>query len=58
MKEVKNVFFAINGDGAPSPDGFGGLFFQTYWDIVVKDVFNAVGQFFDNYGFSLTIIQM
>lgn len=33
--EVKNVVFSINVDDAPGPDGFGGGFFQKFWDIVV-----------------------
>jgi len=44
--EVKNVVFGLNQDGASGPDGFGACFFQTYWEIVKKDVFDAVIQFF------------
>lgn len=36
----------MNSQATPGPDGFGGCFFQTYWDIVSLDVFNAVMQFF------------
>ena len=38
--------FALNGDGAPGPDGFGGHFYQTYWDIVGADVIQSVQDFF------------
>ncbi|GAU40165.1 hypothetical protein TSUD_292700 [Trifolium subterraneum] len=31
---------------APGPDGFGAIFFQTYWEIIKQDVFKAVLQFF------------
>ncbi|XP_019414319.1 PREDICTED: uncharacterized protein LOC109326106 [Lupinus angustifolius] len=37
-EEIRNAVFAMNGDGAPGPDGFGGVFFQTFWDIVGHDV--------------------
>lgn len=46
IEEVKNVVFSMNGNGAPGPDGFGGYFFQEFWDIVAQDVFNATLQFF------------
>lgn len=44
--EIKSVVFAMNGDRAPGPDGFGGCFFQALWEIVRKDVCNSVCQFF------------
>ena len=44
--EIKDAVFALNGDGAPGLDGFGGHFYQTYWDIVGKDVVQFVQEFF------------
>nr|ABE87589.2 RNA-directed DNA polymerase (Reverse transcriptase); Ribonuclease H; Endonuclease/exonuclease/phosphatase [Medicago truncatula] len=44
--EVKNAVFTLNGDGAPGPNGFGGHFYQTYWDIVGADVIQSVQDFF------------
>jgi len=44
--EIKEAVFALNGDGAPGPDGFGGHFYQTYWDIVGRDVEHSVQDFF------------
>jgi len=45
-EEIKNAVFALNGDGTPRPDGFGGRFYQTYWDIVGTDVIQSVQDFF------------
>lgn len=45
-EEIKNAVFSMNRDSAPRPDGFGAFFFQKFWDIVEKDVYNAVMQFF------------
>jgi hypothetical protein len=44
--EIKDAVFSLNGDGAPGPDGFGGHFYQTFWDIVGVDVVNSVQEFF------------
>ncbi|XP_019451836.1 PREDICTED: uncharacterized protein LOC109353936 [Lupinus angustifolius] len=45
-KEIKDVVFGLNGDGAPGLDGFGGCFYQAFWDIVGNDVCCSVAQFF------------
>jgi len=44
--EIKDAVFALNGDGAPGADGFGGHFYQTFWDIVGKDVVQSIQEFF------------
>lgn len=44
--EIKAAVFNLNKYGAPGPDGFGGFFFQTYWDIIQKDFTDAILQFF------------
>jgi hypothetical protein len=44
--EIKLAIFSMNGDGAPGPDGFGGHFYQHFWDIVASDVIYAVQSFF------------
>jgi hypothetical protein len=47
-KEIKDAVFSLNGDGAPGPDGFGGHFYQTFWDVIGDDVVNSVEDFFRN----------
>jgi len=44
--EVKSAVFNLNQDRAPGPDGFGESFSQTYLEIIKKDVYAAVVQFF------------
>jgi len=44
--EIKAAVFALNADGAPGPDGFGGHFYQTYWDIVGTEMVQSVQEFF------------
>jgi hypothetical protein len=60
--EVKAVVFSLNRDSAPGPDGFGAFFFQYYWDIVHKDVINAILEFFTSSwilpGFNSNIIAL
>ncbi|XP_019434814.1 PREDICTED: uncharacterized protein LOC109341364 [Lupinus angustifolius] len=34
ITEIKDAVFALNGEAAPSPDGFSGCFFQKIWDII------------------------
>jgi len=46
ISEIKSAVFDLNGDGASGPDGFGGHFYQTFWDIVAMDVVNFVQEFF------------
>jgi len=46
--EVKNAVFSLNHDGASGPYGFDASFFQTYWEIIKKDVCAAVLQFFQS----------
>jgi hypothetical protein len=48
MEEISNAVFSLNKDSAPDPDGFGALFFQTYWEIIKRDMFRAVLEFFNS----------
>jgi len=43
---IKTVVFNLNGNSAPGPDGFGGVFYRSCWDINGTDVCNVVQQFF------------
>lgn len=45
-EEVKKAIFSLSLTSAPGPDGFGGLFFQSSWDTISRDINNAVGFFF------------
>jgi hypothetical protein len=33
-------------ENAPGPDGFIGIFFSTYWEVVSVDLMNAIDHFF------------
>jgi len=44
--EIFNVVNSLKKDSAPGPDGFGAIFYQTYWPIVKHDVINAVLEIF------------
>ena len=44
--EIKNVVFNLNGNNSPGPDGFGGVFYHSCWEIIGINVCNVVKQFF------------
>jgi len=44
--EIKNVVFNLNGNSANGPNGFGGVFYHSCWEIIGTDVCNFVQQFF------------
>jgi len=46
LDEIHNAVFSLNKEGAPGPDGFGAVFFHSFWDIIKMDVKNAVLEFF------------
>ncbi|KAF7148704.1 hypothetical protein RHSIM_Rhsim03G0167500 [Rhododendron simsii] len=47
-EEVKNVVLQMGALKAPGSNGFPGLFYQTYWDTIGDDVFNAIRSFFQD----------
>ena len=44
--EIKTAIFSMNPNKAPGSDGMSPLFFQTYCDIIKKDIVEAVQAFF------------
>lgn len=44
--EIHRSVLNLNSNSASGPDGFGGIFFHHYWDIIKLDVINVVTQFF------------
>lgn len=45
-EEVRVAVFQQGPLKAPGSDGYPGIFYQKYWDIVGDDVFEAVRDFF------------
>lgn len=50
--EIKEAVFQMGSLKSPGPDGFSGIFYQQYWDVVGLDVCKAVRHFFEG-GFLL-----
>jgi hypothetical protein len=48
LEEIKIAVFDCNGNKAPGPDGIPFLFYQQYWTLVSKDIFNLVQAFYNN----------
>ena len=44
-QEILHAIKQLPSDKAPGPDGFTGLFFKTYWNIIKQDVVAAVNYF-------------
>ncbi|XP_057790850.1 uncharacterized protein LOC131007957 [Salvia miltiorrhiza] len=47
--EIKAVVFAMDKDSAPGPDGFGGSFYRSAWDIIEHDFCSAIRRFFTHH---------
>lgn len=45
--EVKEAVFQMGGMKAPGPDGFQGMFYQTYWDTIFAEVQGTMKDFFE-----------
>ncbi|XP_059311009.1 uncharacterized protein LOC132062452 [Lycium ferocissimum] len=41
--EVKRVVFSLNGESAPGPNSFTGIFYQSCWEIIIEDIINMAG---------------
>lgn len=46
-EEVWRTINLSSADTAPGPDGFSGIFFRTYWSIIMGDVLRALHQFYN-----------
>ncbi|KAL0457929.1 UNVERIFIED_CONTAM: hypothetical protein Slati_0420100 [Sesamum latifolium] len=46
LEEVREAFFSIEPESVAGSDGFGAIFYHTYWDFVSQDVFGIVTEFF------------
>ncbi|XP_026446199.1 uncharacterized protein LOC113346868 [Papaver somniferum] len=42
LEEIKIAVFDMNADGAPGPDSFSDIFYESCWDIINSDLLNAV----------------
>ncbi|XP_026398831.1 uncharacterized protein LOC113294663 [Papaver somniferum] len=42
LEEVKEAVFDLGADSAPDPDGFTGSFYRQCWDIISRDIFDAM----------------
>lgn len=43
--EIKEAIFDMNPTSSAGPNGFGGTFYQKYWDIIKEDVVDMVQSF-------------
>ncbi|CAN1817880.1 LINE-1 retrotransposable element ORF2 protein [Linum perenne] len=46
-EEIKNAVFQMGANKSPGPDGFPGLFYQKYWDVVKEQLCREVRKFFE-----------
>uniref|UniRef100_C6JRZ2 Uncharacterized protein n=1 Tax=Sorghum bicolor TaxID=4558 RepID=C6JRZ2_SORBI len=46
-EEVKDAVFGSYADGAPGPDGLPFLFYQTFWEVIKKDLMRLIDCFCD-----------
>ncbi|XP_026398973.1 uncharacterized protein LOC113294813 [Papaver somniferum] len=42
LEENKEAAFDLGADSAPGPDGFSGSFYRHCWNIISKDIYNAI----------------
>ncbi|XP_043814057.1 uncharacterized protein LOC122723980 [Manihot esculenta] len=48
FKEVTKAIFSINPSKAPGEDGLFAVFFQKYWNLIGRDIFQGVMEFFNS----------
>lgn len=44
--EIREAAFALDPNSSPGPDGFGGDFYHTCWDIISDDIHDAIYHIF------------
>ncbi|KAH0695796.1 hypothetical protein KY289_013278 [Solanum tuberosum] len=49
MEEVRNVVFSMSPNSASGPDGFGGKFYQSCWEIIKVDLLLAIQSYFNGH---------
>ncbi|KAL4302064.1 hypothetical protein GQ457_10G006820 [Hibiscus cannabinus] len=54
-EEIKKVAFEMGALKSPGPDGFLGVFYQTFWETISKEVVNLVSDFFRTWEFDESI---
>ncbi|KAL2527111.1 Uncharacterized protein Adt_12165 [Abeliophyllum distichum] len=47
IEELKDTVFSLDKDSAAGPDGLSALFYQFCWEVIQKDLHEAVVDFFD-----------
>ncbi|KAL0282723.1 UNVERIFIED_CONTAM: hypothetical protein Sangu_2935000 [Sesamum angustifolium] len=55
LSEVKEAFFDIDIESAPSSDGYTSAFYRSAWPVVGQAMFQAVGEFFRTASFSVSL---
>jgi hypothetical protein len=48
-EELRSVIFDLQGDKAPGPDGFIGIFFKSSWNIIKGDLVHALHYFYNQH---------
>ncbi|XP_026459876.1 uncharacterized protein LOC113360595 [Papaver somniferum] len=46
LEEVRVAVFDLGDDSAPGPDGFTGSFYRQCWDIISRDLSNAIANYY------------
>lgn len=61
-EEIRTSVFSLDPDSAPGPDGFSGVFYQSCWNIIAKDLCAFVRAFFCGAslpkGYSATLLSL
>ncbi|XP_019166699.1 PREDICTED: uncharacterized protein LOC109162453 [Ipomoea nil] len=47
MEEIRSCIFNMNPNSSPGPDGFGGGFYQSCWEVIKGDLYEVIKEFFE-----------